>query len=168
MSGAIRAIAVFDGKNKWKLAGTVIFEQEPRKNTVVTVNLVGFPRNHISGFHIHEWGDMSQGCKSMGPHYNPYNHDHGNCELVGKKRHVGDLVNNLYANDIGHVHIHFEDDLVQLRGKYSIIGRGLVIHDKMDDLGKGGPLPTSGNKESLLTGNAGGRVACTVIALLNN
>ena len=161
----INAVAVFDGNNSWRLAGTVIFSQEAGKNTIVEVNLVGFPPNHISGFHIHEWGNMSEGCKSMGPHYNPFGHVHGNYELVGKKRHVGDLINNLYSNDMGHVHIRFEDDLVQLHGKYSIIGRGLVIHEKMDDLGKGGPLPTSGNKESLLTGNAGARVACAVIAL---
>ena len=165
MSEVTRAVAVFDGKNKWKLAGTVVFEQEHRRNTVITVNLVGFPRNHISGFHIHEWGDMSQGCKSMGPHYNPFHHHHGDYKLVGKRRHVGDLINNLISNDMGHVHVRFSDDLVQLNGKHSVIGRGVVIHEKMDDLGEGGPLRTSGNKESLLTGNAGIRVACAVIAL---
>ena len=61
------------------------------------------------------------------------------------------------------------DKLIKLRGKYSIIGRSVILHDKEDDLGKGG-LDENGNvidekvrKESLITGNAGKRIACGVI-----
>ena len=49
------------------------------------------------------------------------------------------------------------DKLIKLRGKYSVIGRSVVIHADEDDLGKGG------DKESLITGNAGARIACGVI-----
>ena len=56
-----------------------------------------------------------------------------------------------------------------LRGIHSIIGRSIVIHRNKDDLGQGG-LNKQGkiinknvHKESLITGNAGKRIACGVI-----
>ena len=61
------------------------------------------------------------------------------------------------------------DDLVKLRGKYSVIGRSVVIHADEDDCGTGG-LDSDGNivdpkkyKESIKTGNAGARIGCAVI-----
>ena len=51
------------------------------------------------------------------------------------------------------------DNLVKLKGKYSVIGRSIVIHSKEDDLGKGN------NKESLITGNSGSRLDCAVIGI---
>ena len=51
------------------------------------------------------------------------------------------------------------DNLVKLSGKYSVIGRSMIIHEDEDDLGKGG------NEESLKTGNAGKRIACGIIGI---
>jgi Cu-Zn family superoxide dismutase len=48
--------------------------------------------------------------------------------------------------------------MIKLRGtKCNIIGRGLIIHEDEDDLGRGG------QKDSLVTGHAGKRIACAVI-----
>jgi len=65
----------------------------------------------------------------------------------------------------------FKDDAITLFGPNTIIGRTIVIHEGEDDLGLGG-LDNDGNiidaavhKESLKTGNAGGRMACAIIGL---
>ena len=45
----------------------------------------------MHGFHIHEKGDLSKGCASMGGHYNPLNKTHGGLDTI--IRHLGDLGN---------------------------------------------------------------------------
>ena len=57
------------------------------------------------------------------------------------------------------VTLQLRDHLLALEGVNSIIGRGLVVHEKADDLGRGG------NEESKKTGNAGKRVGCGVIGV---
>lgn len=71
-------------------------------------------------------------------------------------RHEGDL-GNIQANADGTSSMTIVDNYITLSGPRSVIGRGLVVHMKKDDLGKGGA------PDSLTTGNAGGRIACGVI-----
>jgi len=106
------------------------------------------------GFHIHQFGDMSQGCESMGPHYDPEGVDHGDLD----QGHVGDL-GNITADDSGTSTVKIVAERVDLTGEQSVVGRGIVVHADKDDLGKGG------DAESLKTGNAGDRLACGVITL---
>jgi Cu-Zn family superoxide dismutase len=74
-----------------------------------------------------------------------------------KDRHVGDL-GNLKSNAKGEAKYTFYDDVIGLRGtKTNIIGRGLIIHADEDDCGQGG------QPDSLITGHAGKRIACSVI-----
>ena len=57
-----------------------------------------------------------------------------------------------------------EEHLRIMNGKTAVVGRMVVIHENRDDLGLGtGSL----RKESLLTGNAGKRLACGIIGLTN-
>ena len=146
----ICAVAVFNDKIK----GTVHFYETNTNNILIKINLKGLKKNGLHGFHVHEAGDLTDNCTSMCSHFNPYNKTHG-CPRM-KERHVGDL-GNLITNSKGEAKYEMEDNFIKLKGKCSIIGRGLIIHADEDDCGQGG------NKESLITGNAGKRIACAVI-----
>jgi Cu-Zn family superoxide dismutase len=131
--------------------GSILLIQAPGTPTLIKGTITGLaPGKH--GFHIHEYGDMSDGCKSMGGHYNPDGVDHGDL----KKGHIGDL-ENITADENGIAEFSIVAPRVDLIGERSVIGRGIVVHEDEDDLGKGG------DAESLKTGNAGERLACGVI-----
>jgi len=157
----MEAIAYFkkqDKLNKAGIEGYVLFEQfQKRDYTTVTINLKGFQPNSTHAIHIHEFSDFSKGCMSAGGHYNPYGKNHGNYMIHGNERHAGDLINNMISDDKGNVQLFFKDNLVSLYEPHSVIGRSVIIHEGVDDLGLGG------NEQSLITGNAGGRMACAAI-----
>jgi Cu-Zn family superoxide dismutase len=149
------AVAVFQGT----INGTVHFTQSPRNTVKIDVNINGLSKNAMHGFHVHQYGDLTDGCTSMCAHYNPFDKTHGGPFM--ENRHVGDL-GNLYTDKDGVANYTFYDNVIQLEGAYSIIGRGLIIHENPDDCGQGM------NKESLITGNAGKRIACAVIGYAKN
>ena len=92
----IQAIAVFNDK---KIKGTVYFTEEKSKSRVrIDIDLTCLKSMGLHGFHVHEYGDMSDSCDSMCAHFNPYNKTHG-CPGM-KDRHVGDL-GNLKTNAKG-------------------------------------------------------------------
>ena len=151
MSKLIKAIAVFTGAD---IKGTVIFT-EMNDSVRIDINIVGLKPDSLHGFHVHEAGDLTDKCMSMCAHFNPFNKTHGGPDSV--HRHVGDL-GNLKTNKKGEAKYSFYDDMIKLRGfKSNIIGRGLIIHEDEDDCGQGE------NEDSLVTGNAGKRIACAVI-----
>ena len=55
--------------------------------------------------------------------------------------------------------VDISDSMISLTGENSIIGRTVVVHADVDDLGKGG------HELSKTTGNAGARSACGVIGI---
>jgi len=141
--------------------GYVLFSKCPiHKCVIVSFDLRNFDPRATHAIHIHEFGDLSDGCKSLGPHYNPTNEDHGSINFPKKPRHAGDLINNFTTNNSGDfIHSYIDDKLSEVDFS-DIYGRSVVIHDGIDDLGRG----TGKDKaESLKTGNAGTRLACGII-----
>jgi Cu-Zn family superoxide dismutase len=133
--------------------GTVVFQKiQGEAQVVITCDLTGLtPGKH--GLHIHEYGDLREGCKSACAHYNPDGKKHG--DLDDFESHVGDL-GNLVADRYGHckqILRTYKFDIPE------IIGRCLIIHAQADDLGKGD------NADSRITGNSGDRIACEIIGL---
>lgn len=155
----MNAIAFF-GKNSSSLKGTIKFHQcDTYSHTHIHISLKGFKPNKTHAIHIHEFGDLSDGCTSAGGHYNPFSKKHGCFSIHGNDRHAGDLINNITSDNNGEVDVFFKDTLVSLFGPHNIYGRSIVIHAQVDDLGLGL------NKDSLTTGNAGCRIACIVIGV---
>ena len=147
------AVAVFQNG---PVQGTVHFLEQDG-NVYIYINLKGLSKNGLHGFHVHEYGDLSDECNSACAHFNPYKKNHG-CPGMAE-RHVGDL-GNIKTDMFGNANYIMYDNVIKLHGPCNIIGRMLIIHADPDDCGQG---QGARRKESLKTGNAGKRIACAVI-----
>ena len=150
----LQGIAVF-GKNKNGVEG-IIKVKEELKGLRIHYEITGL-EDGLHGFHIHEYGDLTEGCATACSHFNPFNKNHGG--LDSKERHEGDLGNVFSKNGISSGSIFAKGLCLKTNSKLSVLGRMFIVHEKEDDLGLGG------NEESLITGNAGARSACGVIGL---
>ncbi len=144
-----KAVAVLIPTKGSSVAGVVVFT-EAAKGTRVKAEITGLtPGKH--GFHIHEYGDASSpDGKAAGGHFNPEKKEHGDPAKKGP-RHVGDL-GNLVADDSGKATYDMEIAHLPLHGDNTILGHGVVVHEKADDY-------------SQPVGNAGGRLAVGVIGI---
>jgi hypothetical protein len=89
----------------------------------VTGELTGLaPGDH--GFHVHEFGDNTNGCTSAGAHFNPDGKDHAGPNDAD--RHVGDL-GNVVAGPDGVAKVDINDKIISLAGRNNIIGRTMVV-----------------------------------------
>lgn len=158
-----KAIAVLFPSNQTnkKISGYVTFtENKQTKTTLVKANLKGLPPNKKLAWHVHEFGDLRdmKTCMSTGGHYNPSGKTHGGPHDIN--RHIGDF-GNLKVNSQGKSTTSIRIKGLLVSDKNSILGRSLIIHAGEDDLGRGG------DEESKKTGNAGKRIACSVIGRMN-
>lgn len=144
-----KAIAVLHPASSSQVMGTVTFTKVG-DGVKVVADVTGLtPGKH--GFHIHEFGDCSApDATSAGGHFNPSNNPHAGHDA--EKRHEGDL-GNIEADSSGKAHLESTDKMMTMSGAKSIIGRGVIVHEKEDDL------------KTQPTGNAGGRLACGVIGV---
>ncbi|XP_040822108.1 extracellular superoxide dismutase [Cu-Zn] [Ochotona curzoniae] len=135
-----------------RVSGTIVFKQlGPGAKLEAYFDLEGFPTEANStsrAIHVHEFGDLSQGCDSTGPHYNPL--------AVPHPQHPGDFGNFVVRGD-GRLWKHRTGLAASLAGPHSIVGRAVVVHAGEDDMGNGN------NPASLENGNAGRRLACCVV-----
>jgi Cu-Zn family superoxide dismutase len=143
-----KAIAVLHSASGSQVMGTVTFTQVGDTVQVVA-DITGLtPGKH--GFHIHEFGDCSAAdASSAGGHFNPMKKPHGAPDSA--ERHAGDM-GNLEADSTGKAHLELKDSMLKLSGENSILGRGVIVHEKVDDW-------------SQPVGNAGSRQACGVIGI---
>ena len=147
-----KAIAVLMPTQGSDVSGTIMFEQTD-DGVIVTADVSGLEPGATHGFHIHEFGDLSDPMgKAAGSHYNPENHDHALPSDDGTPRHAGDL-GNLEADDQGNATFEQTFDNISIAGMMNpIIGRGVIVHAQPDDGGQP-------------TGNAGDRLAQGVIGV---
>lgn len=165
----MNAVAIFDPMssfNSKKIVGSVKFHQcEEGRPTKVHISLSNLPPNTTRGFHFHTYGDLSQGCKTLCEHFNPTNKLHGSNLLYGNDRHAGDSINNITSDEKGVVNIIYMDDMIGLTGNNSVVGRSVVIHENQDNLGIYRYENSEKGKLSATTGDAGSRIACSVIGI---
>jgi len=104
----------------------------------------------MHGIHIHEKGDCTApDATSAGPHFNPAAKKHGAPDST--EHHGGDL-GNLNANEYGKATLSIMVDGISVsKGADGVIGRGVIVHAKADDL-KTDPA-----------GNSGERIGCGVV-----
>ncbi len=144
-----KAIAILHSASGSQVAGTVTFTKVGDTVQVVA-DITGLtPGKHA--FHIHEFGDCSAAdAASAGSHFNPMKKPHGAPDAA--ERHAGDL-GNLEADSSGKAHLELKDSMLKLSGENCIMGRSVIVHEKVDDW-------------SQPVGNAGGRQACGVIGVV--
>jgi len=149
MAGKPAARAMLEPRSGSQVSGTAEFFDVPGDTVRVVVTLKGLtPGSH--GIHVHEKGDCSAAdASSAGPHWNPTGAPHGAPSAAS--HHMGDF-GNLEADAQGNAHFILERPDALLSGATSAIGKAVIIHEKVDDLA------------TQPSGNAGGRVACGVIA----
>jgi len=134
-------------------AGTVTFRQTPSGMLHVTVEMTGLaPGPH--GFHVHEKGecDAAGGFESAGGH------------LAAGKDHGVDAQNGPHPGDFPNVHVgqdgvlkveFYTDRLTIAEGDAALMdddGSAVMLHEHADD------------HASQPSGEAGGRIACGVVA----
>ena len=125
------------------------------KGVKVKLNLTNLPEGEHA-LHVHQNAKCDgPDFKTAGPHFNPDKKEHGTKNPKGP--HAGDMPINLQVMADGTDHVSFVSDSISLKkdapnSVFANGGTAFVIHAKADDM------------MTDPTGNAGGRIACAVIA----
>jgi Cu-Zn family superoxide dismutase len=120
----------------------------------ITGEVGGLRSSGMYAIHIHETGDCSAAdATSAGGHFNPGQQPHGKSGSIA--HHGGDM-DNIVAHSNGVARVDVQARGVTLGGGAAndIAGRAVVIHARADDY------------QSQPAGNAGARVACGIITVV--
>lgn len=149
-SSGPRAMAPLQAKSGSKVGGSVWFSQQGA-NVRVVARVTGLTPNQEHGFHVHETGDCSApDAMSAGGHFNPGGQPHG---PQSAPHHGGDMP-SLKADANGNAEATFMMEGVTVdTGAAGVMGKAVIVHTQPDDY------------KTQPTGNAGGRIACGLIAL---
>ena len=148
-AAVLKAVAQLNPTEGNTASGTVTFEEQADGSVHISATVSGLTAGK-HGFHIHENGDCSApDAASAGGHFNPDDSAHGGPEA--ETHHAGDL-GNIEAGESGAAEYHATYSFFTLQGPRSVIGKAVIVHAGEDDLA------------TQPTGDAGGRLACGVIA----
>merc|ERR1712226_117641 len=123
---------------------------------VMKFNLTGFNTGDDitdHGITVHERGDMSGGCESLGDHYTAFGKQHGRPVDIFGYRHDGDL-GNIIEEEGGVVTRMMADYATTVGKLFSIVGKGISIYQRNDN----------GHSDG---GDAGDRIACCVVGTMD-
>jgi len=138
------------------VSGTLYLEQ--LFNGVKITGIIQGLADGKHGFHIHQDVALGGNCLAAGPHFNPDGNAHG--APSSSIRHAGDLGNIISNGGVDTpTRINMFDSVITLGvggSKNDVAGRTVVVHEGEDDL-----------SDATTHGNAGVRLACGVIQVLN-
>ncbi|OGX06567.1 MAG: hypothetical protein A2Z88_00430 [Omnitrophica WOR_2 bacterium GWA2_47_8] len=149
-----QANAVIKGTQEGsKVEGEVVF-WDTKDGLIVEGDFSGIPTPGKHGFHVHEKGSCEDEGKAAGGHYNPMGAPHGMLEKDGmQKAHGGDM-GNIEVDDEGYATYDGFLPGIHLKGEGHVVtGLAVIVHEKVDDFGQP-------------TGNAGGRIGCGIIQVV--
>ncbi|KAE9556002.1 hypothetical protein FO519_000748 [Halicephalobus sp. NKZ332] len=141
-----------------EVRGVVEFIQHFRAGAPTVIHGIfrGLPNEDEFGLKIVEYGNMTNGCISMGKEFNP-----DGLRRRAEANHSGHWVGTLGNVKNGKYESH-HNHKVSLFGRNSVIGRGIVLFENRDD---GGEFST---RESQRSGSVGRPVACGIIGRLGS
>jgi|GEM_PF-888444 len=163
VSKAVCVLSPTSGTDLKDVSGTITFTQT-KAGVLVEANVTGLTPNSKHGFHVHQWGDISDSDsgKATGGHYNPTGAEehslpnvepHGDHHHATTGGHAGDL-GNLEADAQGNATYSQTYENISLTGDNAILGRGIIVH-----------LDEDKGIDAQPTGGAGPRVAQGVIGI---
>ena len=144
-------------------SGHLVLSQKPGDNTLFNGNFTGL-KPGIHALKIHEFGDLSHGCSSVGEVYNPFFAHHGHSNETMKDRMVGDI-EQVQARYDKNAEYKNRDGLVDLSGPLSVLGRSMVIYEQEDDHDETEHAPTN-DREGRKREGKGATIGCCVIGLV--